>query len=60
MKLLIIAFKFPPYGGVGSFRWSKFTKYLAKSENKVNVLTIKWKNILMQPDEVSWQIWLIK
>ena len=42
MKLLIVAFKFPPYGGVGSFRWAKLSKYLAKNGHKVKVISVDW------------------
>ena len=43
--ILLIAFKFPPYAGVGSFRWSKITKYLAKMGYKIHVISVDWDNI---------------
>lgn len=42
-KVLLIAFKYPPYAGVGGFRWSKFSKYLAEMGYTVHVVTVKWK-----------------
>jgi glycosyltransferase involved in cell wall biosynthesis len=44
-KILLIAFKFPPYAGVGSFRWSKIAKYLSKEGYKIHVVTVKWNDI---------------
>lgn len=40
--ILIIAFKFPPYGGVGARRWAKFAKYLAREGYRVHVVTVKY------------------
>lgn len=42
-KILLIAFKFPPYPGVGGYRWSKLSKYLARLGYQVHVVTIDWK-----------------
>jgi len=44
-KVLLIAFKFPPYAGVGSFRWSKISKYLAEKGYEIHVITVNWRNI---------------
>lgn len=44
-KILLVSFKFPPYAGVGSFRWSKITKYLAKKGYKIHVITVNWDYI---------------
>jgi len=41
-KLLLIAFRFPPYAEVGSKRWTKLAKYLARSGVQVHVLSIDW------------------
>jgi len=49
-NILIIAYKFPPMGGIGTRRWAKFAKYLAKDGYKVYVLTINYKKI----DKVNW------
>lgn len=50
-SILLIAFKFPPYAGVGSFRWSKISKYLSKKGYKIHVITVKWNTI--GPDNLS-------
>lgn len=42
-KILLIAFKYPPYAGVGGFRWSKLSKYLAEMGYKIHVVTVNWK-----------------
>ena len=42
-KILIILFKYPPYSGVGAFRWSKIIKYLAKECYILHIITVKWK-----------------
>lgn len=49
-NILIIAFKFPPMGGVGTRRWAKFAKYFAKKGIKVHVLTIDY----FKEDVVNW------
>ena len=41
-KILLIAFKFPPYAGVGAKRWAKFSKYLARDGYQIHVVTAKW------------------
>lgn len=41
-NLLLIAFHFPPYAEVGSKRWSKLSKYLARSGVRIHVLTVDW------------------
>lgn len=43
-KILIIAFKFPPYPEVGGYRWAKFSRCFADNGYKVHVITVKWKN----------------
>ena len=42
-KILLIAFKFPPYAGVGGFRWSKMSKYLVDMGYIIHVVTVNWK-----------------
>jgi len=42
-NILLIAFKYPPYAGVGGFRWSKLSKYLAEMGYTIHVVTVKWK-----------------
>ena len=41
-RVLLIAFKYPPYAGVGGYRWSKISKYLAYFGHKIDVVTLKW------------------
>lgn len=41
-KFILIAFKFPPYAGVGGFRWSKLSKYLAQQGHQIHVITVNW------------------
>ena len=43
-KILIIAFKFPPYPEVGGYRWAKFSRCFADNGYKVHVITVKWNN----------------
>ncbi len=40
--LLLIAFKFPPFGGVGGLRWSKLALELARMKYKIDVVTVDW------------------
>ncbi len=49
-KLLVIAYRFPPMGGVGSRRWAKFCKYLCYEGWDVHVVTSRYDRI----DEVNW------
>jgi glycosyltransferase involved in cell wall biosynthesis len=42
-RLLVIAYKFPPYAGVGGFRWAKLSKYLARLGHEVHVVTVPWR-----------------
>lgn len=44
-KILLIAYKFPPYDGVASLRWAKMSKYLAKLGHEIHVLTVDWQEI---------------
>ena len=41
-KVLLIAYKFPPYTGVGARRWAKFAKYFAANGIEVHVVTTNW------------------
>ena len=42
IKILVIAFKFPPYDGIGARRWAKFAKYFAQSNQELHVVTTNW------------------
>ena len=42
-KILLLAYKFPPYEGVGARRWAKFVKYFLKQDKKIFVVTNNWK-----------------
>ena len=44
LKVLLIAYKYPPYAGVGAYRWAKLTKYFAKSGVQVHVVTVDWRH----------------
>ena len=41
--MLLIAFKYPPYAGVGGYRWAKLSKYLARMGRQVHVVTVPWR-----------------
>lgn len=49
-KVLILAYKFPPMGTIGTRRWVKFSKYLAKNGYEVFVLARKYD----YQDKVNW------
>lgn len=40
---ILIAFKFPPYAGVGGFRWAQFSHYLALQGYDIHVVTVHWE-----------------
>jgi hypothetical protein len=42
-KILLLAYKFPPYEGVGARRWAKFSKYFSEKNIKLHVITNTWK-----------------
>ncbi|MGZ6555109.1 MAG: hypothetical protein ACXVDV_21185, partial [Bacteroidia bacterium] len=42
-KIIVIAYKFPPYDGIAARRWAKFCKYIAKENYTVHVITTNWK-----------------
>jgi len=46
-KIIVIAYKFPPFPGVGAYRWSKLCKYLAKAGYQIHVITVNWKKTTM-------------
>lgn len=48
--ILVLAYKFPPYEGIGARRWAKFPKYLIKKNLTVHVITNNWK----QEGRESW------
>lgn len=41
-KLLLIAYKFPPYAGVGGYRWAQLSKYLARLGVEIHVVSVEW------------------
>jgi len=41
--ILIIAFKYPPYPGVGAFRWANLSYEFAQAGKTVHVITVRWK-----------------
>ena len=45
-KIILIAYKFPPFAGVGALRWSKMSKYLAEMGFVIHVFTIDWTTSL--------------
>ena len=49
-SILIITYKFPPMGGIGTRRWVKFSKYLIKLGYEVHILTADYKF----QDKVTW------
>jgi len=49
-KILILAYKFPPMGTIGTRRWAKFAKYLAKNGYEVLVLAREYH----YQDKVNW------
>lgn len=42
LRVLVFAYRFPPYAGVGGRRWSKLTKYLARAGCELDVVTVPW------------------
>ena len=48
-NILILAYKFPPMGTIGTRRWTKFAKYLSKNHN-ISVLAREYK----YKDTVNW------
>lgn len=50
MKLLIVAYQFCPKGKIGTRRWSKFAKYLAKEGHEVHVVSAAYPH----KDKVNW------
>jgi glycosyltransferase involved in cell wall biosynthesis len=41
-RIVLIAFKFPPYDEVGARRWTKLAKYLARDGVTVDVVSVAW------------------
>jgi len=41
--ILIIVYKFPPMGGIGTRRWVKFSKYLTRLGYQVHILTVDYR-----------------
>jgi uncharacterized glyoxalase superfamily protein PhnB len=44
-KLLLLAFRFPPYSRVGAYRWSMLGPRIARLGHEVHVLTVQWPNM---------------
>ena len=44
-SFILIAYKYPPYDQVGSLRWTKLTKYLARLGHTIHVITIDWSGM---------------
>jgi glycosyltransferase involved in cell wall biosynthesis len=44
-NILIITYKFPPMGGIGTRRWTKFAKYLAQRGYAVHILAAQYPYI---------------
>lgn len=73
-EILIIAYRFPPMGGIGTRRWAKFAKYLVNRNYTVHVVTsqypyldkvnwlndIKHKNIKVHYLKTDYPAWVIK
>lgn len=49
-EILIISYRFPPMGGIGTRRWAKFAKYLANLDYIVHVVTSQYPHL----DKVNW------
>jgi glycosyltransferase involved in cell wall biosynthesis len=41
-RLLVVAFRYPPFAEVGAKRWTKLSKYLARQGVEVHVVTVPW------------------
>jgi glycosyltransferase involved in cell wall biosynthesis len=49
-KILVVVYRFPPMGGVGSRRWAKSSKYLARAGWDVHVITTHYPWV----DAINW------
>ena len=49
-KILLVTYQFCPKGRIGTRRWSKFAKYLAKRNYEVHVLCARYR----YADEINW------
>lgn len=49
--ILLVAFKFPPYAGVGGNRWMHLTSQLANLGCKIHVVTVRWHGAKSSPWE---------
>lgn len=50
-SILILTYKFPPMGGIGTRRWTKFAKYLSNKGYDVHVLKAEYQFT----DKINWQ-----
>ncbi|MGB6241446.1 MAG: glycosyltransferase [Castellaniella sp.] len=48
--LLLLTYRFPPTGGVGSRRWAKFSKYLSRLDWRIHVVAANF----CLDDKVNW------
>ncbi len=49
-QLVLIVYRFPPMGGIGSRRWAKFSKYLSRAGWQINVITTEYPWV----DPINW------
>ena len=42
-SIILLSFKYPPYPGVGAFRWANLSYQLAEKQFIVHVITTKWE-----------------
>ena len=42
-SIILLSFKYPPYPGVGAFRWANLSYQLAENNYIVHVITTKWQ-----------------
>lgn len=47
-KILLASYYYPPFPGVGAFRWAQLSKYLVKLGYEIHVITVDWQ--YTQPD----------
>lgn len=49
-QLVLIVYRFPPMGGIGSRRWAKFCKYLSRAGWHIHVITTEYPWV----DPINW------
>lgn len=50
-QLVLIVYRFPPMGGIGSRRWAKFCKYLCRAGWELHVITTEYPWV----DSINWR-----